>query len=84
MQIINHELARRVSGLRLFCVVICGICLINLVRWILAPTAEVLFVNQSQMMLNLIYVILTAAFIYYLNDKNYLLISRAAVILFIF
>ncbi len=84
MQIINHELARRVAGLRLFCVVICGICLINLVRWILAPTAEVLFVNQSQMMLNLIYVILTAAFIYYLNDKNYLLISSAAVILFIF
>ena len=47
MQIINHELARRVSGLRLFCIVICGICLINLVRWILAPTAEILFVNQS-------------------------------------
>ena len=84
MQIINHELARRVAGLRLFYIVICGICLINLIRWILAPTAEVLFVNQSQMMLNLIYVIITVAFIYYLNDKTYLFISSAAVILFIF
>ena len=84
MQIINHELARRVAGLRSFCIVICGICLINLIRWILAPTAEVLFVNQSQMMLNLIYVIITVAFIYYLNDKTYLFISSAAVILFIF
>ena len=35
-------------------------------------------------MLNLIYVIITVAFIYYLNDKTYLFISSAAVILFIF
>ena len=64
MKNINHELARRIAGLRLFCIVICGICMLNLIRWILAPTGEVLLVNQGQMMLNLIYVIITFSFIF--------------------
>ena len=83
MKNINHELARRIAGLRLFCIVICGICMLNLIRWILAPTGEVLLVNQGQMMLNLIYVIITFSFIYFLNDKNYIFISAATIILFI-
>ena len=80
MKNINHELARRIAGLRLFCIVICGICMLNLIRWILAPTGEVLLVNQGQMMLNLIYVIITFSFIYFLNDKNYIFISADFII----
>ena len=83
MKNINHELARRIAGLRLFCIVICGICMLNLIRWILAPTGEVLLVNQGQMMLNLIYVIVTISFVYFLNDRNYFYISVTTIMLFL-
>lgn len=79
---INHELNRRVTGLRALCIVICAICMLNLIRWILAPTAEVQFVNQGQMLLNLAYVIITGIFIQYLNSHNYRLLSIATVLLF--
>ena len=79
---INHELNRRIAGLRALCIVICAICMLNLIRWILAPTAEVQFVNQGQMLLNLAYVIITGVFIQYLNSHNYRLLSIATVLLF--
>ena len=79
---VNHELNRRVAGLRALCIVICAICMLNLIRWILAPTAEVQFVNQGQMLLNLAYVIITVVFIRYLNSQNYRLLSVATVLLF--
>ena len=79
---VNHELNRRVAGLRALCIVICAICMLNLIRWILAPTAEVQFVNQGQMLLNLAYVIITVVFIRYLNSHNYRLLSVATVLLF--
>ena len=56
--------------------------MLNLIRWILAPTAEVQFVNQGQMLLNLAYVIITVVFIRYLNSQNYRLLSIATVLLF--
>ena len=56
--------------------------MLNLIRWILAPTAEVQFVNQGQMLLNLAYVVITVVFIRYLNSKNYRLLSIATVLLF--
>ena len=83
MKTLNHELTRRIAGLRLFCIVICGICLINLIRWIIVPTGEVLLVNQGQMMLNLIYVIITFSFIYFLNEKNYFYLSISTILLFL-
>ena len=79
---VNHELNRRIAGLRALCIVICAICMLNLIRWILAPTAEVQFVNQGQMLLNLAYVIITVVFIRYLNSHNYKLLSIATVLLF--
>ncbi len=79
---VNHELNRRIAGLRALCIVICAICMLNLIRWILAPTAEVQFVNQGQMLLNLAYVIITGVFIQYLNSNNYRLLSIATVLLF--
>ena len=79
---VNHELNRRIAGLKALCIVICAICMLNLIRWILAPTAEVQFVNQGQMLLNLVYVIITVVFIQYLNSYNYRLLSIATVFLF--
>ena len=51
MEKVDHELNRRVSGFRIVTIVIGSICLLNLIRWMLAPTSEVDFVNKGQMLL---------------------------------
>ena len=55
MEVIDHELNRRVSGFRIVSIVIGAISLLNLIRWMLAPTSEMEFVNKAQMIVNLCY-----------------------------
>ena len=53
MEAINHELNRRVDGLRVVSVVLVSISLLNLIRWIIAPTGELQIVMQGNLALNL-------------------------------
>ena len=71
MEKVDHELNRRVSGFRIVTIVIGGICLLNLIRWMLAPTSEVDFVNKGQMLLNLSYFLYALYLFQYLKKSNY-------------
>ena len=68
---INHELNRRVDGFRVVSVVLLFISLLNLVRWILIPTAELEVVTQGNLSLNLFSMIFFACVYQYMSQKNY-------------
>ncbi len=82
LDVINHELNRRIAGLRALCIVISAIAMLNLIRWILAPTAQLQFVNQGQMLLNLTSFLIFGLFIQYLKASNYRILSIATLLLF--
>ena len=71
MEKINHELNRRVDGFRVVSVVLLFISLLNLVRWILVPTAELEVVTQGNLSLNLFSMIFFACVYQYMSQKNY-------------
>ena len=71
MEKINHELNRRVDGFRVVSVVLLFISLLNLVRWILIPTAELEVVTQGNLSLNLFSMIFFAFVYQYMSQKNY-------------
>ena len=82
MEATNHELNRRVTGLRALCFVIAAIAMFTLIRWIIAPTAQLQYVNQGQMLLNLFTFIIFSLFIFLLKNENYRVLSIATVLLF--
>ena len=82
MEATNHELNRRVTGLRALCFVIAAIAMFTLIRWIIAPTAQLQYVNQGQMLLNLFTFIIFSFFIFLLKNENYRVLSIATVFLF--
>ena len=82
MEATNHELNRRVTGLRALCFVIAAIAMFTLIRWIIAPTAQLQYVNQGQMLLNLFTFIIFSFFIFLLKSENYRVLSIATVLLF--
>ena len=82
MEKVDHELNRRISGFRIVTIVIGSICLLNLIRWMLAPTSEVDFVNKGQMLLNLCYFLYTLYLYQYLNKSNYSILLNSFIILF--
>ena len=82
MEVIDHELNRRVSGLRIFCIVIGAICLLNLIRWMLAPTSEMEFVNKAQMIVNLCYFLYSLYLFQYLNKSNYSILLSSFIVLY--
>ena len=82
MEKVDHELNRRVSGFRIVTIVIGSICLLNLIRWMLAPTSEVDFVNKGQMLLNLCYFLYSLYLYQYLNKSNYSILLNSFIVLF--
>ena len=71
MEAINHELNRRVDGLRVVSVVLVSISLLNLIRWIVAPTGELQIVMQGNLALNLFTMIYFSLLYQYMGQANY-------------
>jgi len=82
MEVIDHELNRRVSGFRIVSIVIGAISLLNLIRWMLAPTSEMEFVNKAQMIVNLCYFLYSLYLFQYLNKSNYSILLSSFIVLY--
>ena len=82
MEVSDHELNRRVSGFRIVSIVIGAISLLNLIRWMLAPTSEMEFVNKAQMIVNLCYFLYSLYLFQYLNKSNYSILLSSFIVLY--